>query len=90
MFSGFQWFPKKWGKRKVSEQFHQSKFADEGKGILITIYAIDLYFISIPLKVKNIISFNHKYILYLKVGVEHRKPFKEFVLNIKYIIAVLL
>ncbi|WP_420685750.1 hypothetical protein [Bacillus cereus] len=69
MFSGFQWFPKKWGKRKVSEQFHQSKFADEGKGILITIYAIDLYFISIPLKVKNIISFNHKYILYLKVGV---------------------
>lgn len=53
MFSGFQWFPKKWEKRKVSEQFYQSKFADEGKGILITIYTIDLYFISIPLKVKK-------------------------------------
>ncbi|HFF3183379.1 TPA: hypothetical protein ACOQ4A_003632 [Bacillus cereus] len=53
MFSGFQWFPKKWGKRKISEKFYQSKFADEGKGILITIYAIDLYFISIPLKVKK-------------------------------------
>ncbi|MDR4985901.1 MULTISPECIES: hypothetical protein [Bacillus cereus group] len=53
MFRGFQWFPKKWGKRKISEQFFQSKFAAEGKGILITMYAIDLYFISIPLKVKK-------------------------------------
>lgn len=39
--------------RKVSEKFLQAKFADEGKGILITTYAIDLYVISIPLKVKK-------------------------------------
>ncbi|MFJ8413352.1 hypothetical protein ACQKNN_00385 [Bacillus paramycoides] len=53
MFIGFEWLPKKWRKRKVSEQFFQAKFADEGKGILITTYAIDLYVISIPLQVKK-------------------------------------
>ncbi|MEI2319352.1 MULTISPECIES: hypothetical protein [Bacillus cereus group] len=53
MFAGFEWFPKKWGKRKISEQFFQAKFADKGKGILITNYVIDLYVISIPLKVKK-------------------------------------
>ncbi|MDA1523790.1 hypothetical protein PDR34_14090 [Bacillus cereus] len=53
MFLGFEWFPKRWGKRKVSEKFLQAKFADEGKGILIITYAIDLYVISIPLKVKK-------------------------------------
>lgn len=44
---------KEMGKRKVSEKFLQAKFADEGKGILIITYAIDLYVISIPLKVKK-------------------------------------
>lgn len=53
MFAGFEWFPKKWGKRKISEQFFQAKFADKGKGILITNYVIDLYVISIPLKIKK-------------------------------------
>ncbi|QQP10503.1 hypothetical protein FJQ98_14580 [Lysinibacillus agricola] len=53
MFLGFEWFPKKWGKRKVSEQFLQAKFTEEGKGITISTYAIDLYVISIPLKVKK-------------------------------------
>ncbi|MEY8351437.1 hypothetical protein AALF16_24860 [Bacillus cereus] len=53
MFIGFEWLPKKWGKRKVAEKFLQAKFADEGKGILITTYAIDLYVISIPLQVKK-------------------------------------
>ncbi|WP_369902281.1 hypothetical protein [Bacillus manliponensis] len=50
---GFQWLPKKFGKRKVSEQFFQAKFTEEGKGIWITTYAIDLYIISIPLQVKR-------------------------------------
>ena len=40
------------GKRKVSERFLQAKF-EEGKGITITTYAIDLYIISIPLEVKK-------------------------------------
>ncbi|MGE7672882.1 hypothetical protein ACQKMV_04745 [Lysinibacillus sp. NPDC094403] len=53
MFSGFEWLPKKWGKRKVSEQFLQAKFAEEGKGITISTYAIDLFLISIPLEVKK-------------------------------------
>ncbi|QPQ30599.1 hypothetical protein [Lysinibacillus sp. JNUCC 51] len=53
MFAGFEWFPKKWGKRKVSERFLQAKFTEEGKGITITTYAIDLYIISIPLEVKK-------------------------------------
>lgn len=53
MFSGYEWLPKKWGKRKVSEQFLQAKFAEEGKGITISTYAIDLFLISIPLKVKK-------------------------------------
>ncbi|EMA6343381.1 hypothetical protein ACH0R4_RS08100 [Bacillus cytotoxicus] len=53
MFLGFEWFPKRWGKRKVSEKFLQAKFTDEGKGILIITYAIDLYIISIPLKIKK-------------------------------------
>ncbi|MFA2565288.1 hypothetical protein [Bacillus wiedmannii] len=35
------------------EKFQQAKFADEGKGSLIITYAIDLYVISIPLKVKK-------------------------------------
>ncbi|MGE7694647.1 hypothetical protein ACQKNC_11080 [Lysinibacillus sp. NPDC094177] len=58
MFSGFEWLPKKWGKRKVSEQFHQAKIAEEGKEITISTYAIDLFLISIPLKVNNIILFD--------------------------------
>ncbi|MFJ7183926.1 hypothetical protein [Lysinibacillus xylanilyticus] len=53
MFTGFEWFPKKWGKRKVSKRFLQAKFTEEGKGITITTYAIDLYIISIPLEVKK-------------------------------------
>jgi hypothetical protein len=53
MFLGFEWLPKKWGKRKVSEKFHQAKFTEEGKGITIITYAIDLYVISIPLVVKK-------------------------------------
>ncbi|KKZ91535.1 hypothetical protein B4147_5347 [Bacillus wiedmannii] len=53
MFLGFGYLPKRWGKRKVSEKFLQAKFADEEKGILIITYAIDLYVISIPLKVKK-------------------------------------
>ncbi|MFJ6266701.1 hypothetical protein ACIQGW_17175 [Lysinibacillus xylanilyticus] len=53
MFAGFEWFPKKWGKRKVSERFLQAKFTEKGKGITITTYAIDLYIISIPLEVKK-------------------------------------
>ncbi|MGG0207739.1 hypothetical protein [Bacillus mycoides] len=53
MFLGFEWLPKRWGKRKISEKFMQAKFADEGKGMLIITYAIDLYVISIPLKVKK-------------------------------------
>ncbi|HGO9402638.1 TPA: hypothetical protein ACOQ39_003863 [Bacillus cereus] len=40
MFLGFGWFPKRWGKRKVSEKFLQAKFADEGKGILIINHAM--------------------------------------------------
>ena len=53
MFLGFEYLPKRWGKRKVSEKFLQAKFADEGKGILLITYVIDLYVISIPLKVKK-------------------------------------
>ncbi|WP_242248939.1 hypothetical protein [Bacillus cereus group sp. BfR-BA-01523] len=53
MFLGFEWLPKRWGKRKISEKFMQAKFADEGKGMLIITYAIDLYVISIPLKIKK-------------------------------------
>ncbi|MGG0299169.1 hypothetical protein ABEY59_10135 [Bacillus albus] len=49
MFIGFEWLPKKWGERKIVEKFLQAKFVDEGKGILITTYAMDLYVISIPL-----------------------------------------
>lgn len=49
----FQWFPKKWGKRKISEQFFQSRFGAEGKGIWITYYAVDLYVVTIPLQVKK-------------------------------------
>ncbi|MDA2313920.1 hypothetical protein [Bacillus cereus group sp. MYBK35-2] len=40
MFLGFEYLPKRWGKRKVSENFQQAKFADEGKGILIITYAM--------------------------------------------------
>ena len=53
MFLGFEWLPKKWGKRKVSEEFQQAKFTEEGKGITIITYAVDLYVISIPLVVKK-------------------------------------
>ncbi|KXY03353.1 MULTISPECIES: hypothetical protein [Bacillus cereus group] len=49
----FQWFPKKWGKRKISEQFFQSKLDVEGKGIWIIYYAVDLYVVTIPLQVKK-------------------------------------
>ncbi|PFZ88597.1 hypothetical protein [Bacillus pseudomycoides] len=49
----FKWFPKRWGKRKISEQFFQSKLDVEGKGISITYYAVDLYVITIPLQVKK-------------------------------------
>lgn len=49
-------------KKKGFRTVFQSRFTDEGKGILITMYAIDLYFISIPLKVKNIIHFNSIYV----------------------------
>ncbi len=40
MFTGFEWFL-------------QAKFTEEGKGITITTYSIDLYIISIPLEVKK-------------------------------------
>ncbi|MBY0599421.1 hypothetical protein [Bacillus bingmayongensis] len=53
MFLGFQWLPKKWGKRKISEEFFQSKFELEGKGITITTYSVYLYIVSIPLRVKK-------------------------------------
>ncbi|WJE55473.1 hypothetical protein QRE66_27680 (plasmid) [Bacillus cereus] len=51
----FQWFPRKWGKRKVSEHLSQlnEKLAAEGKGIWVTIYAIDLYIVTIPYTVKK-------------------------------------
>jgi len=51
----FQWFPRKWGKRKVSEHLSQlnGKLAAEGKGIWVTIYAIDLYIVTIPCTVKK-------------------------------------
>ncbi|AAU19363.1 group-specific protein [Bacillus cereus E33L] len=51
----FQWFPRKWGKRKVSEHLSQlnEKLAAEGKGIWVTIYAIDLYIVTIPCTVKK-------------------------------------
>ncbi|WJE50381.1 hypothetical protein QRE66_13300 [Bacillus cereus] len=44
---------KKWGKRKISEEFFQSKLELEGKGITITTYSVDLYIVSIPLKIKK-------------------------------------
>ena len=52
----FQWFPRRWGKRKVSEHLSQldKKLEAEGKGIWVTIYAIDLYIVTIPCTVKNI------------------------------------
>ena len=31
----FQWFPRRWGKRKVSEQFFQSKLDAEGGDYLL-------------------------------------------------------
>ena len=44
------------GKRKVSEHLSQldKKLEAEGKGIWVTIYAIDLYIVTIPCTVKNI------------------------------------
>ncbi len=52
----FQWFPRRWGERKVSEHLSQlnKKLKVEGKGIWVTIYAIDLYIVTIPCTVKNI------------------------------------
>ncbi|MGF9877989.1 hypothetical protein ABEX39_09120 [Bacillus albus] len=51
----FQWFPTRWGKRKVSEHLSQldKKLEAEGKGIWVTIYAIDLYIVTIPCTVKK-------------------------------------
>lgn len=44
------------GKRKVSEHLSQlnKKLKAAGKGIWVTIYAIDLYIVTIPCTVKNI------------------------------------
>ncbi|EEM71547.1 hypothetical protein bthur0009_23420 [Bacillus thuringiensis serovar andalousiensis BGSC 4AW1] len=52
----FQWFPRRGGERKVSEHLSQlnKKLKVEGKGIWVTIYAIDLYIVTIPCTVKNI------------------------------------
>ena len=44
---------KEMGKKESFRKVSASKIADEGKGILIITYAIDLYVISIPLKVKK-------------------------------------
>lgn len=43
------------GKRKVSEHLSQldKKLDAEGKGIWVTIYAIDLYIVTIPCTVKK-------------------------------------
>lgn len=51
----FQWFPRRWGKRKISEHLSQlnKKLETEGKGIWVTIYAIDLYIVTIPCTVKK-------------------------------------
>ncbi|MFD5259666.1 hypothetical protein [Bacillus wiedmannii] len=51
----FQWFPRRWGKRKVSEHLSQlnKKLKAEGKRIWVTIYAIDLYIVTIPCTVKK-------------------------------------
>ena len=51
----FQWFPRRWGKRKVSEHLSQlnEKLEAEGKGIWVTIYAVDLYIVTIPYTVKK-------------------------------------
>jgi hypothetical protein len=51
----FQWFPRRWGKRKVSQHLSQlnEKLAAEGKGIWVTIYAVDLYIVTIPCRVKK-------------------------------------
>ncbi|MBZ4222328.1 hypothetical protein [Bacillus wiedmannii] len=48
-------FPRRWGKRKVSEHLSQldKKLEAEGKGIWVTIYAIDLYIVTIPCTVKK-------------------------------------
>lgn len=51
----FQWFPKRWGIRKVSEHLSQlnEKLAAEGKGIHVKVYAVDLYIVTIPMTVKK-------------------------------------
>ncbi|ENQ3106502.1 hypothetical protein ACEOWJ_002533 [Bacillus cereus] len=51
----FQWLPKSWGRRKVSEHLSQlnEQLAAEGKGIWVTTYAVDLYILTIPLTVKK-------------------------------------
>ncbi|HDR3649464.1 MULTISPECIES: hypothetical protein [Bacillus cereus group] len=51
----FQWFPRRWGKRKVSEHLSQlnKKLKAAGKGIWVTTYAIDLYIVTIPCTVKK-------------------------------------
>ncbi|PFY72973.1 hypothetical protein [Bacillus wiedmannii] len=55
----FQWLPRRWGKRKVSEHLSQldkkleAEGKGKGKGIWVTIYAIDLYIVTIPCTVKK-------------------------------------
>lgn len=45
-----------WGKRKISVHLSplNEKLAAEGKGIWVTIYAVDLYIVTIPITVKNV------------------------------------
>lgn len=51
----FNGFLEDGGKRKVSEHLSQldKKLEAEGKGIWVTIYAIDLYIVTIPCTVKK-------------------------------------
>ncbi|PLT30797.1 hypothetical protein CUU66_06420 [Peribacillus deserti] len=51
----FAWFPKRFGVRKVSQHLSQlnNELEAQGKGIWVTIYAIDLYIITIPLRVSK-------------------------------------
>ncbi|MBJ8084056.1 hypothetical protein JDS82_23115 [Bacillus cereus group sp. N14] len=44
-----KWFPRRWGKRKVSEHLSQLN----KKRIWVTIYVIDLYIVTIPCTVKK-------------------------------------
>ncbi|WP_156499209.1 hypothetical protein [Fictibacillus phosphorivorans] len=51
----FSWFPGRFGIRKVNEHLSQmnKELAAQGIGIWVTYYAVDLYFITVPLKISK-------------------------------------